>query len=249
MKGGTPSMEREPSEVAADAQDPPPRAVDAASLEHETPQSESPARPEALWERFHQDLRAFLAKRIAGKADVDDLLQAIYLRIHTTLSRPIELVHPRGWIFQVARSVLIDHLRAARAKDAQMSQVAEENSSEAELSVLGDDDEEAEATLIGCLKPVLETLPEPYRQALVWTELHNMSQREAASLAGISVAGMKSRVQRGRAHLKDALLACCDVQLDRRRHPIACERKSLAADSTESSSSGCSRPGTEPSCT
>jgi RNA polymerase sigma-70 factor (ECF subfamily) len=249
MKGGTPSMEREPSEVAADEQDPPQHAVDTLSLEQATPQSVSPARPEALWERFHQELRAFLAKRVAGKADVDDLLQAIYLRIHTTLSRPIELVHPRGWIFQVARSVLIDHLRAARAKDAQMSQVAEESPSESELSVLGEDDEEAEATLISCLKPVLETLPEPYRQALVWTELHNMSQREAASRAGLSIAGMKSRVQRGRAHLKDALLACCDVQLDRRRHPIACERKSPAADSTESSSSGCARPGTEPSCT
>lgn len=247
MKGDTPSMERETSEIAAVVvQNDSPPTEDAASVER-SPDG-SPAQPEVLWERFHQELRAFIAKRVAGKADVDDLLQAIYLRIHTTLSRPIEIVHPRGWIFQVARSVLIDHLRAARAKDAQLTQVAEDRSVEPELAVFGDDDAEAEETLIGCLRPVLETLPEPYRQALVWTELHNMSQRDAAAKAGISLAGMKSRVQRGRVHLKDALLACCDVQLDRRRHPIACERKPGSPEPADAPRGDCSS-GPESSCT
>ncbi len=240
-------MDRQSSEIAAVVvQGDSPPTEDAAGLEGS--QDAASAQPEVLWERFHQELRAFIAKRVAGNADVDDLLQAIYLRIHTTLSRPIELVHPRGWIFQVARSVLIDHLRAARSKDAQLTKVAEDSSAESELAVFGDHDEEAEETLIGCLKPVLETLPEPYRQALVWTELHNMSQRDAASKAGISLAGMKSRVQRGRVHLKDALLACCDVQLDRRRHPIACERKSSSPEPADAPRAGCSS-GTGSSCT
>jgi RNA polymerase sigma-70 factor (ECF subfamily) len=226
--------------------------ADAADLEEASTPAVSPAQAAVLWERFHQELRAFVAKRVTGKADVDDLLQAIFLRIHTTLSRPIEIIHPRGWIFQVARSVLIDHLRATQTKNAHLTQVAE-----GKIDVPGiapgltpelGDDAEAEETLIGCLKPVLEALPDPYRQALVWTELENMSQREAATKAGISVSCMKSRVQRGRAQLKDALLACCNVQLDRRRHPIACERKSSDADvdetSTEEPPAACGAPCT-----
>ena len=42
-------------------------------------------------------------------------------------------------------------------------------------------------------------------------------QAEAAGRLGLPVSGMKARVQRGRKQLKDLLLDCCDVELDRRR--------------------------------
>jgi RNA polymerase sigma-70 factor, ECF subfamily len=229
-----------------------PVLADAASPEEASETVVTPAQAAVLWERFHQELRAFVAKRVTVKADVDDLLQAIFLRIHTTLSRPIEITHPRGWIFQVARSVLIDHLRAAQTKDARLSQAAaaEKDLDEPGLAPMFGDADEAEETLIGCLKPVLDALPDPYREALVWTELQNMSQREAATKAGIPVSSMKSRVQRGRAQLKNALLACCNVQLDRRRHPIACERKGSDGDSGSSSGQEQEQPtGCSSSCT
>jgi len=48
-------------------------------------------------------------------------------------------------------------------------------------------------------------------------ELEGLTNQEAASRLGISVAGMKSRVQRGRHQLKDMLDDCCLIQLDSRR--------------------------------
>jgi RNA polymerase sigma-70 factor, ECF subfamily len=215
-------------------------------------QPSAPANPEMLWARFHEDLRDFIARQVATKADEDDLLQAIYLRIHTALSQtiePIEIVHPRGWMFQVARSVLYDHLRAKRSKDARSGDVTDEPAVEPDIaSVLGDEEEVAQ-TLIGCMRALLDTLPSPYRDALVWTELENMSQQAAATKAGISIACMKSRVLRGRAYLKDALLSCCDIELDRRRHPMACERRPADADSTTVEMPAC-KPGrgSAPSC-
>jgi RNA polymerase sigma-70 factor (ECF subfamily) len=49
---------------------------------------------------------------------------------------------------------------------------------------------------------MIEQLPEPYREAIELTELRGMKQGDAAQLVGISLSGMKSRVQRGREHLK-----------------------------------------------
>ena len=43
------------------------------------------------------------------------------------------------------------------------------------------------------------------------------AQHEAAARLGLSVSGMKSRVQRGRRRLREMLEACCVVTLDRRR--------------------------------
>lgn len=48
------------------------------------------------------------------------------------------------------------------------------------------------------------------------TELDGTSQKDAAAELGVSVTAMKARVQRGRGKLKDALLDCCRVELDRR---------------------------------
>jgi RNA polymerase sigma-70 factor (ECF subfamily) len=59
-------------------------------------------------------------------------------------------------------------------------------------------------------------LPSPYREAVTLVELEGLTAREAAEMVGISVSGMKSRVQRGRAQLREMLDACCEIALDAR---------------------------------
>ncbi len=63
---------------------------------------------------------------------------------------------------------------------------------------------------------LVNQLPERYAEAIEMVELGDMSQKAAAERLGISVSGMKSRVQRGRQKLRDLLLDCCAVELDRR---------------------------------
>ena len=49
---------------------------------------------------------------------------------------------------------------------------------------------------------------------LVRVDVEGHTQTRAASELGISVSGMKSRVQRARRDLKQLLERCCSVQLD-----------------------------------
>jgi RNA polymerase sigma-70 factor (ECF subfamily) len=46
------------------------------------------------------------------------------------------------------------------------------------------------------------------------TSLQGLTQTEAATRAGISISGMKSRVQRGREQLRQMLVRCCEIELD-----------------------------------
>jgi RNA polymerase sigma-70 factor, ECF subfamily len=59
-------------------------------------------------------------------------------------------------------------------------------------------------------------LPPPYREAVTLVELEGLTARAAADIVGISVSGMKSRVQRGRAQLRRMFEACCEIALDAR---------------------------------
>jgi RNA polymerase sigma-70 factor (ECF subfamily) len=62
---------------------------------------------------------------------------------------------------------------------------------------------------------MLRCLPRKYRQALELTEMQGFSQTELAARLNISVSGAKSRVQRAREKLKEALLDCCHFEFDR----------------------------------
>ena len=66
--------------------------------------------------------------------------------------------------------------------------------------------------------------PTPYREALKpLTELEGVTQRTAAEMMGVSLSGMKSRVQRGRERLRGLLEDCCEIALDARGRVIGCE--------------------------
>ena len=68
--------------------------------------------------------------------------------------------------------------------------------------------------LAACIPPLLRLLPADQAAAVELVDLHGVSQVEAARTSGLSVSGMKSRVQRGRQALRDAITACCHVELD-----------------------------------
>ena len=73
------------------------------------------------------------------------------------------------------------------------------------------------------MAPFVARLPSPYREALTLTEIEGLTQRAAADLLGVSLSGMKSRVQRGREKLRELLEACCRIGLDARGRVIGCE--------------------------
>jgi RNA polymerase sigma-70 factor (ECF subfamily) len=59
------------------------------------------------------------------------------------------------------------------------------------------------------------------------TELEGLTQKDAAELLGISVSGMKSRVQRGREKIRDMFDDCCRISVDCRGRVVECEPRAL----------------------
>jgi len=120
---------------------------------------------------------------------------------------PADLVKPAGWFYQIARNLIIDHYRRRR-------ELVELSDTFLADSDLPEDDLEAELAL--SLKDMIDELPEPYRQALLLTDVQGLSQKQLAEQQGLSLSGAKSRVQRARNKLRDLLLQCCHFEFDRR---------------------------------
>jgi RNA polymerase sigma-70 factor (ECF subfamily) len=166
-----------------------------------------------VFEDFHDALLAFIARRVRDRDTAEDILQDVMLRVHRHAG---ELEHAdavAGWVYQIARNAITDHHRRAAARREQPAgiELGDDEPFEPEP-----DDNVARTEVAACLRPFLDELPSHHREALALTELGELSQADAARRLGVSPSGMKSRVQRGRAQLREMLVACCQIDLDRR---------------------------------
>lgn len=169
------------------------------------------------WEELRAGLRAFISRRVRNQSDVDDLVQRVLLQLVKGLEslRDAERLH--AWMYRTARNVLVDYYRASGARrettGGDAGDLASLEGTDARETA---DDRAGARELAGCLTPLLGGLSPEYREAVMLADLEGINHAEAARRAGVSLSGMKSRVQRGRRQLKAALEACCRVERDRR---------------------------------
>lgn len=175
----------------------------------------------ATWRAIEDRLRRFLARRVR-RGNVDDVLQEILLRVHRGLPRVRDDERFSAWLYQVARSAIIDDLRI-RARHPLAREGTGSLSEEPVVSPVEPEDGVGERELAANLAPLVASLPSPYREAITLVELEGQTHLSAARLAGISLSGMKSRVQRGRHRLREVVEACCSVALDARGRVAAVE--------------------------
>jgi len=187
-----------------------------------------------IWIEVQSGLRAFIAKRIANEAEVDDIVQDVWLKMQRGLDGLKDQRRLISWIYQIARHAIIDHYRAPgrrREMPAGLATDLEAHQSSSTMTTASEPSGQLRTELAGCLRPMIERLSGEYRQAVILIDLEGLTQREAAAQLGLSLSGMKSRVQRGRRQLKGMLEVCCTIELDRRRGLVDYDVRNQQANS------------------
>ncbi|MDX9801858.1 MAG: RNA polymerase sigma factor SigZ [Spirochaetia bacterium] len=168
-----------------------------------------------IWNEYHAKLGAFINSKVSEDA-AEDLLQDVFVKIHTRIDTLKESIRLESWLYQITRNTIIDHYRL-KQPEYELSDWSEQNRS-GEL-------EAVRKELSLCLEPMIKELPAIYREAVQLSELENKTQREIAEMNNISLSGAKSRVQRGRAILKNMLQNCCQIEINQNNQLIAYEKK------------------------
>lgn len=199
------------------------------------------AEARGAWQELELRLRPYVARRVPSAADVDDVLQETFVRVHRGLGGLEDGERFGAWVYRVAANAVFDHLRARSRHPLVRSEPGDEAT--AAQSLLPDENLEAE--LSECIALFVARLPSPYREAITLTELEGLTQKDAAEMLGISVSGMKSRVQRGREQIRRMFEACCEISVDGRGRVTECTPRDLEqvpADCRGAAVSWASRP-------
>jgi len=180
---------------------------------------------EGVWSELQANIRRFVGRRVRQPADVDDIVQRVFLQVHRALPTLRDADRLHAWIYQTTRRVIADYYRAPSYTREVPAGPAVDFAPQ--ISDTPDDDVDGSALqeLSACLKPLISSLGLADQEALHLVEFEGVSQVEAAERLGLSVSGMKSRVQRARLHLRAALDECCRIALDRRGGIISYEAR------------------------
>lgn len=176
---------------------------------------------EEIWRAYHASLRAFIKSRISDDMAVDDILQNVFLKMNAGLASLKDRTKLQSWLYRLAGNAAMDYYRAKKptVEIPEWLQHPETDPGEKTLQELSD-----------CLQPMIQRLPEKYREAVILSEIKGLTQKEVALVQGTSLSGVKSRVQRGRAKLKEMLAGCCRLEFDYGGRLCDYERKEKSCD-------------------
>lgn len=162
--------------------------------------------PETAWTRLREELLASFRARTGDPELAEDLTQETFVRVHAHLGELASEDRLGPWVRRIARNVLVDHWRRHRPTEpVEPEELGEEEQSPGNLN----------AEVGGWLPAMIAELPPDDRVALQLAEVEGRPQREVAERLSLGLSGAKSRVQRGRARLRRALLECCHLEFDR----------------------------------
>ena len=153
-----------------------------------------------LLEAVQPMILGYLRKRLESEPAAEDVTQEVLLTMHRVRHTydPVRPFEP--WLFAIARSRLIDHLRRRRrvsAIEVLTDTLPEVTAAAAEMA--GDSAFE-----------ILERLPATQREAFAMLKLEGLTTEEAAERAGVSVSALKVRAHRAYKALRKALAAKSD---------------------------------------
>ena len=174
---------------------------------------------ETIWGEFAGKLGQFIRSRVSDPATAEDILQDVFVKIQARLDRLEDPDKLESWVYLIARNAVIDHYRTRKETTGIPESLPAEPP---------ENDPEMEG-LKAAFRRMIYSLPDPYRDALVLTAFEGLTQKELARRLGVSLSGAKSRVQRGRAQLKQMLHECCAFEFDRRGRVIECTPREKAS--------------------
>lgn len=159
-----------------------------------------------LWDQFNISLRRYINKHVDNIDDAEEMLQDVFFKVHERINTLKDKDKLPVWVYRITRNTIIDYYRKRRI-NLEIMEIADSYIYAVDGNQVGE--------LALCLKPMVDSLPEKYKQAIILTEYEGLTQKELADKLGLSLSGAKSRVQRARLKLKEMLLNCCHIEFDR----------------------------------
>ena len=171
-------------------------------------QSRSEPALAALYRRHTPLIRTIIGRVVNNDADVDDLLQEVFVEIWNRAERYEEAKGKAlGWIVTMARRRAIDRVRRKQSYARAEERMRESTFNSAQEMHPSADCEAMNGDTVEIFRRILATLPAAQREAVQLAYYAGLSQREIAHRTGIPLGTIKTRLELGMRKLRAGVIA------------------------------------------
>lgn len=166
----------------------------------------------ALVEQYQDRIYSLVLGYAPDREDALDLTQEIFVKAYRGLSGFRSDSGFYTWLYRIAVRHCIDFRRRRQRRGETVAldgEILGEMGFEPVDTAPGSDPERMlmSRSLRGAIQKGLHALAEPFRTAVVLHDVEGLAQDEIARIMGCPLGTVKSRIQRGRAHLRRSLAA------------------------------------------
>ena len=164
-------------------------------------------------ELLRQQIHARIRQLVRDPDEAEDLTQETLLRVIRGMPQFRGESSLKTWALRIASNVVVDgRRRAASAPAERAGPPPEGDVDNLEQTRQASPEDELERSISAdCLRGVLSTLSESYRQVFELHDLAGLANAEIAQLLDLPLSTVKIRLHRARRRLQCACAAGCDV--------------------------------------
>jgi RNA polymerase sigma-70 factor (ECF subfamily) len=162
----------------------------------------------ALVECYQRQVYNLCLRLLASSEAAEDATQEAFIAAYRRIDS-FRGGNFRAWLLRIAANASYDELRRQRRRPAASLEaaMAVQGAAEAPSPAAGPEDEALRLELNVHLQGGLATLPSDQRLAVILRDVQGLSYEELAEVMHCSVGTVKSRIARGRARMREYLVA------------------------------------------
>ncbi|EDX86613.1 RNA polymerase sigma factor, sigma-70 family [Synechococcus sp. PCC 7335] len=166
---------------------------------------------EELVARYHRYIDKLLFDLASDWLDRTDLAQEVWIRVYKSIHKLNDPTKFKSWLSRITTNLFYDELRKRKRFQRSVSLDAPRylNNRHYEWELPSDQPTPTDDVLTREFRDYLEQamseLPQTFRETIALRELQGLSYEEIASMTGVSLGTVKSRIARARRKLQEKL--------------------------------------------
>lgn len=139
--------------------------------------------------------------------EAENLLQNVFIKVYQNINEYQEQWSFSSWIYRITHNAIIDHFRANKSENGNISLDDEEYAYivAALTDGLSPDQELLRSDARECVKKSIATLPQDYREAIILRYFEDRSYQEMSDILKIPIGTASTLVNRAKKRLLESL--------------------------------------------
>lgn len=168
---------------------------------------------ELLVQRHKSRLYSYLLRLLRDPTEAEEVAQEAFVRAYVHADKYRNIAKFSTWLYTIATNLVRNRIRKTRSGPKLLSlhwgrgEDDEDDREAIDLPDPGDRPDRVfeKSELQGLVAQGIEQIPVRYREAFVLREVNHFTYEEIAEITGLKLGTVRSRINRGRGHFREAM--------------------------------------------